>query len=55
MSLVAEEGEESAMWLEAVQDLDLLDRAIMEPLRREAGELTAIAVASIKTAKRRAQ
>src|SRR5262245_11297249 len=55
MSLVAEEGEESSMWLEALQDLELLSRTVAEPLRGEAGELTAIAVASIKTARQRAK
>jgi four helix bundle protein len=55
MSLVAEEGEESSMWLEGLQNLELLHRIVVEPLRREAGELTAIAVASIRTAKQRAK
>ena len=55
MSIVAEEGEESAMWLEALQDLSLLAKGITEPLHREATELTAIAVSSIKTARRNAR
>jgi four helix bundle protein len=55
MSIVAEEGEESAMWLEALQDLSLLAPGVAEPLHCEALELTAIAAASVKTARRNAR
>ena len=54
MSLVAEEGEESEMWFEALKDLQLLDASLIEPLHAEACELTAIAVSSVKTARRNA-
>jgi len=51
MSIVAEEGEESAMWLEALKDLKLMEPGAVGHLHSEACELTAIAVASIKTAR----
>ena len=51
MSVVAEEAEESAMWFEALRDLGLLGPAIANPLHGEAQELTAIAVASVRTAR----
>jgi four helix bundle protein len=51
MSVVAEEAEESAMWFEALRDLGVLQADVVAPLHGEARELTAIAVASIKTAR----
>ena len=51
MSIVAEEGEESAMWFEALRDLKLMEPDAVGLLHSEACELTAIAVASIKTAR----
>lgn len=49
LSVVEEEADESAFWLELVADHGLLSPAKIESLHREAGELTAIMVASRKT------
>jgi len=55
MCLVAEESEESAMWLEALRDLSLMDPDAFRQLHGEAEELIAIAVASVNTARRNAR
>jgi len=55
MCLVAEESEESAMWLEALRDLSLLDSDVFEQLHGEADEFIAIAVSSVNTARRNAR
>ena len=49
LSIVEEESDESAFWLEIVPDAELLPAAKTEALLKEAGELTAIMVASRKT------
>jgi four helix bundle protein len=49
LSVVEEEADESAFWLEMITALQLLSAARVDPLHREAGELTAIMVASRKT------
>lgn len=48
-SVVEEEADESAFWLELIADHGLLARSKLAPLVQEAGELTAIMVASRKT------
>ena len=48
-SVVEEEADESAFWLELIADHGLLARSKLAPLVQEAGELTAITVASRKT------
>ncbi len=53
MGTVEEEADESALWLELIGESGLLPPAKLETLHREAGELTAIAVASIRTARSR--
>ncbi len=55
MCLVAEESEESAMWLEALRDLSLMDPDAFKQLHGEAEEFIAIAVASVNTARRNAR
>jgi four helix bundle protein len=52
MSIVEEEADESQFWLELAADAGLFDIDRIAPLRTEAGELTAITVASIRTARR---
>ena len=52
MSTVLEEADESAFWLEFVIDERLLPGRAVEPLFREAGELTRIFAASRKTSQR---
>lgn len=51
MSIVIEECDESAYWLEIVRDADLLPAARIEPLLEEANQLTAIFVKSRHTAR----
>ncbi|UCF95736.1 MAG: four helix bundle protein [Desulfobacterales bacterium] len=50
LSIVIEEVDESYFWLEFIIDENLLKPNLLEPLLKEAGELTAIFVASRKTA-----
>lgn len=53
MSVAAEEADESKGWLEALRDARLSESKDLPALIREANELTAIFVASQKTARRR--
>ena len=52
LSIVLEESDESHFWLEFIVDEELLKKELIEPLLREAAELTAIFMASRKTARR---
>jgi four helix bundle protein len=49
-SIVEEEADESCFWLELLVDAGLLGSGQVQPLLREANEITAILVASRKTA-----
>jgi four helix bundle protein len=51
LSIVLEETDESHFWLEFIIDEKLLNKDIVEPLLKEADELTAIFVSSRKTAR----
>ena len=51
MSIVEEEADESAYWLEVIEESKLLTKADVTSLQQEANELVAIAVASINTAR----
>lgn len=51
MGLVEEEADESVLWLELIGETCLLPLAQTAALHTEAEELTAIAVASIRTAR----
>jgi len=53
LSIVVEEVDEACFWLEFIVDEKLLDGKKVAPLLNEARELTAIFVASRKTAKNR--
>ncbi|MFH1350017.1 MAG: four helix bundle protein [Pseudomonadota bacterium] len=53
ISIVLEETDESAFWLEFVIDEELLKRSLIEPLLKEAAELTAIFFSSRKTARKK--
>ena len=48
---VLEEADESAFWIELLVDASKINSQSAAPLLREAGELTAIAMASINTAR----
>ena len=50
ISIVLEEVDESAFWLEFIIDEKLLKKDLVEPLLKEAEELTAIFASSRKTA-----
>ena len=49
-SIVEEEADESGFWLELIVDAGLMTAARVKPLLEEASELTAMMVASRKTA-----
>ena len=53
LGIVEEEADESLFWLEMVVETELMPAARVEDLIKEADELTAIFVASRKTAKKR--
>jgi four helix bundle protein len=50
LQIVIEEADETAFWLELVIESGSLPQGLVEPLRQEADEITAIMVASRKTA-----
>ncbi|MCP4691181.1 MAG: four helix bundle protein [Desulfobacterales bacterium] len=52
LSIVVEETDESAFWLEFIIDENLLKHSLVKPLLKEANELTAIFIASRKTARK---
>jgi four helix bundle protein len=51
LGLVEEEVDESAYWLELIQIKSLAKDSSLKPLLREADEITAMVVASIRTAR----
>jgi four helix bundle protein len=51
LSIVIEEADESYFWLEFIIDENLLKKAQVDPLLKEAEELTAIFITSRKTAR----
>ena len=53
IGVVTEEADESVFWIELLADLGILKMERLEPLVKEARELTAIFNASRQTAKRR--
>ena len=55
LGIAEEEADETGYWLELIIDGELLPKPRVDPLRTEASELTAIIVASIKTARSNAK
>jgi four helix bundle protein len=53
MGIVEEEADESIYWMELLCEAGILSQNKINPLRDEAGELLAITVSSIKTARKR--
>lgn len=51
MGIVEEETDETMYWLEMIVEAGMLDKGKVSPLYAEAGEILAMTVASIKTAK----
>ncbi len=52
LSIVIEEADESYFWLEFIIDENLLKKHLVEPLMKEADELTAIFITSRRTARK---
>jgi len=52
LGIVEEEADETMLWLELLREAGHGDRANVTAVRQEAGELLAIIVASIRTARR---
>jgi len=52
MGIAEEEADETLFWLELLEESDLVSAAKLTGIKQEADELIAIAVASIKTARR---
>ncbi len=52
LAIVEEEADESLFWLELIEELDLNHTTQLKQLQDEANQLTAIIVASRKTAKK---
>ena len=50
LGVVVEEADESSYWLELIIDSEMLKKPLVEPLLSESSELTAIMVASRKSA-----
>jgi four helix bundle protein len=55
MGIVEEEADESLFWMELLIESGIMKTVKLEPLLKEADELLAIAVSSIKTAKSRSR
>jgi four helix bundle protein len=51
MGIVEEECDESLYWLEMLSELGLVNGNRLSDLKREAGEILSIVVASIRTAR----
>ena len=51
LGIVEEEADEADFWLEVLVDSGLMDASAARPLRQEAGEIVAITVRSIQTAR----
>jgi len=52
LAIVEEEADESAYWIEVIMESDMMPPERVQPLLQEAQELTAIMVASRKSARR---
>jgi four helix bundle protein len=53
IGIVAEEADETVFWIELLSDIGVVKKERLNPLCKEAQELTAIFAASRQTAKRR--
>jgi four helix bundle protein len=53
LGIVEEEADESTYWLEILADAGLVKRSRLDSITKEANEITAIIVASIRTAKQK--
>jgi four helix bundle protein len=55
MGIVEEECDEALYWIDVLVELDIVSSKRVKELRREADEIIAITVSSIKTARKGAQ
>ncbi|WP_431244137.1 four helix bundle protein [Flavobacterium sp. P21] len=53
MNIVLEEADETLFWLEIIKEKDWSDKSDLEMILKEANELTAIFVSSLKTVNKR--
>jgi four helix bundle protein len=53
MNIVLEEADESLFWMEIIQEKKLIRESVLLPLMKEANEITAMTVSSLKTINRR--
>jgi|SRR5262245_5127271 len=53
LGIVEEEADESAYWIGLLQEADIVKADLLTPLHQEAGEILAMTVASIRTAKKK--
>ena len=53
MGIVEEEADECLYWLDLLSDAGIIPQSDLTPLTREAGEILAMKVASIRTARAR--
>ena len=51
LGIAEEECDETLFWLELIEEANLADHETIQPIKKEASEILAIIVASIKTAK----
>ena len=51
LGIVLEESDETVFWLELMMEAGIGNKNVVEPLMREADELTSIFVTSVRTAK----
>jgi hypothetical protein len=52
MGIVEEEADESQFWIDVLIERGMVDETMAVELRREAGQIVALTVASIRTARR---
>ena len=55
MNIVLEEIDESLFWMEIIQEKKLANETLLLPLMKEANEITAMTVASLKTVNKKIQ
>ncbi|GAN33128.1 MAG: four helix bundle protein [Candidatus Brocadia sp. AMX2] len=51
LSIVEEEADETLFWLELINEMEIVDKALLNSLMEENDEIIAIIVSSIKTAR----
>ncbi len=53
MGIVEEEADETLFWLEIIEEVEIFDRDLISPLKRECHEILSIVVSTINTARKR--